>query len=867
MSDTKRRLAAILFADIQGYTALMGKDENHASTLLRKFQKEIESLVTSHQGQVVNLYGDGALCTFDSPLDAVRCGVQLQQSFQRDPQVPVRIGIHSGTVVFENGKVYGDSVNVASRIESMGLPGAVLLSKKVRDELKNQPEFKLAEMGEFEFKNVEEPIRVFALQNTGLVVPDPDAVEGKFQHKETKDEPAKRQSLPIKSILAFLAILSIGALYWIYFIPQKSSVSTEKYLSVLVMPFEVQADPDLAYLGNGLVDLISSSFDGLGPLRSIDPNAVLGRLTKRDGYVRDPEFALNTFSDFNPDRLVLGALTKVGNDLHIIASLYDGEGELLVKEMEEASNENNLPAALDKLCRRLVSTEFKIKEHEDEALVALSSANMGVLKKYLEGNQLLREANYQEACQAYEAVLSMDSTLALGWYKLFYASTWGGNLTVLHRDTITKQVKTLKSELPPKYQLYFDLITAVLQVDFDQIHLLFEKGRVQYKEDPDLYALYGEYLYHHGARDLRGPEEAKPYFLRGIKSGNQFEDQMLLHHLLEIAFWEGSTEEFDSLISSQKDAPADFQAPKRWLLANEQEKKELEKIDGFFSVPHTLWEVMGPSTGYNLLSLDTFNRLRLERIGGTKSRDMILARSLIEQVRGKAPNYYLLPEDRYFYFLPWFVTHVPDPALFPAFPSYFSFKEIVEAPEDFDKVPKPLKIFSLNTLNAYCGSEEEYQTSSKALIDLFPTSKGGLAKWYYYYGAIIYHRRAGRNDMALALMDSLQNQVVSPDNLLYYNSSAGPIHFITANILLERGEYEEALKWYESISYMHTTNALLMGQAVIQKAKCLEQLGRKQEALKNYTYFLELFQDCDPYYDPWMEEAEAARLRIIRESD
>ena len=125
-----RKLAAILFADIAGYTALMQKDEATASTLLSRFQKSIEELIPENNGQIVNFYGDGALCIFNNPLEAVRCAMNLQNAFQENPKVPVRIGLHSGTVVFENEKIYGDSVNLASRIESMGVPGAILLSSR-----------------------------------------------------------------------------------------------------------------------------------------------------------------------------------------------------------------------------------------------------------------------------------------------------------------------------------------------------------------------------------------------------------------------------------------------------------------------------------------------------------------------------------------------------------------------------------------------------------------------------------------------------------------------------------------------------------------------------------------------------------------
>ena len=176
-----RKLAAILFADIAGYTALMQKDEQAASILLRRFQKNMEELIPKNNGQIINFYGDGALCIFNNPLEAVRCAMHLQKIFLEKPKVPVRLGLHMGTVVFENGKIYGDSVNLASRIESMGVPGAVLFSKKIRDEIKNQPDLQIKSLGSFEFKNVEEAMELYALSNQGFIIPVRESMRGKLK--------------------------------------------------------------------------------------------------------------------------------------------------------------------------------------------------------------------------------------------------------------------------------------------------------------------------------------------------------------------------------------------------------------------------------------------------------------------------------------------------------------------------------------------------------------------------------------------------------------------------------------------------------------------------------------------------------------
>jgi len=114
-------------------------------------------------------------------LNAIKCSEKLQYSLKTDPEVPVRIGIHQGDVVAEGGNIFGDNVNIAARIESMSIPGAILLSAKVRSELINQPDIKLKSLGVYEFKNVEDPIEVFAYACEGFPVPKKSEITGKFK--------------------------------------------------------------------------------------------------------------------------------------------------------------------------------------------------------------------------------------------------------------------------------------------------------------------------------------------------------------------------------------------------------------------------------------------------------------------------------------------------------------------------------------------------------------------------------------------------------------------------------------------------------------------------------------------------------------
>ncbi len=170
--STKRQLAAIMFTDIQGYTALMQQNEKKALQVRDKHRHIFNSATKNHQGKVLQYYGDGTLSVFDSAIDAVECGIEMQLGFLKDPSIPVRIGIHTGDIVFSEEEIIGDSVNIAARIEAQAVPGSVFISDKVYDEIKNQATIKTVRLNTIKLKNVERPVEIYAVSNAGLIVPE-----------------------------------------------------------------------------------------------------------------------------------------------------------------------------------------------------------------------------------------------------------------------------------------------------------------------------------------------------------------------------------------------------------------------------------------------------------------------------------------------------------------------------------------------------------------------------------------------------------------------------------------------------------------------------------------------------------------------
>ena len=178
--DTTRRLAAIMFTDMEGYTAVMQQDEAKAAAMRALHRKVFSALHDQYHGQIIQYFGDGTLSVFQSGVEAVECAVAIQEAVtQSEPIIPLRIGVHLGDIVFDGPEIFGDGVNLASRIESMGVAGAILLSENLNRELANQKHLRTLSLGTFALKNVTEPVEIFAVTNRGIRVPLRNELKGK----------------------------------------------------------------------------------------------------------------------------------------------------------------------------------------------------------------------------------------------------------------------------------------------------------------------------------------------------------------------------------------------------------------------------------------------------------------------------------------------------------------------------------------------------------------------------------------------------------------------------------------------------------------------------------------------------------------
>jgi adenylate cyclase len=222
-----RRLAAILAAELAGYSRLMGADEEGTHERLKAHLQElVNPKITEHRGRVVKNTGDGMLAEFPSVVDAVRCAVEIQRGMgEREPEMPeerrirFRIGINLGDVIVEEHDIFGDGVNVAARLEALAKPGGISVSRVVRDQVRDRLDYAFEDMGQQQVKNIARPVRVYRLREPAASVEEP--------------LPASPQPLPL---------------------PDKPSIA--------VLPFtNMSADPEQEFFADGIAeDIITALY-------------------------------------------------------------------------------------------------------------------------------------------------------------------------------------------------------------------------------------------------------------------------------------------------------------------------------------------------------------------------------------------------------------------------------------------------------------------------------------------------------------------------------------------------------------------------------------------------------------------------------
>lgn len=331
-----RMLSAIMFTDIEGYTALMQTDEKNAIEIREKHRSVLEKCISDFNGKILQFYGDGTLSTFNSAVEAVKCAVEIQKNLNQEPKIPVRIGVHLGDIVFQDDGIYGDGVNIASRIESLSISGAILISDKVNDELGSHSDLSTRSLGRYTLKNVSRPCEIFAVIDKHLNIPTPEQIRSK---------------------------------------------TGEVKKSIAVLPFvNMSADKDNEYFSDGMTEEI------LNALAGVDGLQVTSRTSSF--VFKNQNIDVRTIGkELNVKTVVEGSVRKAGNKVRITAQLINtSDGYHIWSDVYDRDLEDVF-AVQDEISRKIANTLRRkldlSKESEEESQSV--PRNLEAYELYLKG--------------------------------------------------------------------------------------------------------------------------------------------------------------------------------------------------------------------------------------------------------------------------------------------------------------------------------------------------------------------------------------------------------------------------------------------------------------------------------------------------
>jgi adenylate cyclase len=394
MSGEQRRLAAIMFTDMVGYTALGQRNESLSLALVEEQRKLIRPILTRHNGREVKTIGDAFLVEFLSALDAVRCAYDIQRavrefniSLPEERRVHLRVGVHLGDVVESGGDISGDAVNVASRIEPLAEDGGVCVTRQVYDQTQNKFELKLMSLGVKLLKNVSLPIEVYR-----MVMP------------------------------------------WSVETPAPSNQLDKTRLAVL--PFSnMSPDPNDQYFADGITEEIISIVSGISGLSVISRTSVMGYkgTTKKLGEIG---------RELDVGSILEGSFRKAGNRIRVTAQLIDVVGDKHLWAQNYDKTLDDIFAVQSEIAEK-VAGELKTRllKSEKRTVEKKPTENTEAYTFFLQGRELLREeteASLRQAISLFERAIQLDPGFARAYVGMAEChlmlaesgqDTYGGSLS------------------------------------------------------------------------------------------------------------------------------------------------------------------------------------------------------------------------------------------------------------------------------------------------------------------------------------------------------------------------------------------------------------------------------------------------------
>jgi len=426
--DFKRKLTAILSADVKGYSRLMGEDEAATVRTITAHRKVISSVIQKYRGRVVDSPGDNILAEFVSVVDAVQSAVEIQEVIRaKNAELPegrrmeFRIGINLGDVIQEGERIYGDGVNIAARVEGLAEPGGICISGSAYEQIENKLALGYEYIGEHTVKNIVKPIRAYR-------VPVGPGAAVSTVRTEKRDGLKQRRSAAVATVVVLLLLVG-GVVIWKSYIktpaPPGEIASVEKMAfplpdrpSIAVLPFNnLSGDPAQDYLSDGTTENIITALSKILNLFVIARNSTFSYKGKT---VKVQEIA----EDLGVRYVLEGSVQKAGQRVRITAQLVDGlTGRHLWAERYDRQI-GDIFALQDDITNQVVTAlEVKLTEGEAARISRRQTDNTDAYELFRRGLELYRQGtrtDNEQARRIFEKAVALDPGFADAWCFLGY---------------------------------------------------------------------------------------------------------------------------------------------------------------------------------------------------------------------------------------------------------------------------------------------------------------------------------------------------------------------------------------------------------------------------------------------------------------
>ena len=408
MKTYRRQLAAIMFTDIVGYTALMGRDEEKGLALLRKNREIHKPLIKKHQGKWIKEMGDGMLAQFDSAYNATLCAIEIQEKAKKEFKGQLRIGLHIGEIIMENEDIFGDGVNIASRIESLTDPEGIYLSEALQKALHNHTDIQTKYLAEVSLKNVDEPVRIYCVVGTDLCMPSQLKIQ-QLKSGIEKDSLTNKRFFksPIFYVLISILLVSLFTIqYWYAFKPPRVVEA------IAVLPFtNLTGNEDEQYFVDMMHDAVIGELSKIGDLIVKSRTSTL---QFKDTKLSIPEIARM----LNVDAIIESAVFKTGDSVLLQVQLIQArpvEDHIWAKEFERDTR--HILSLYGELARTIArDIEVELTPQEEIQLTHLEEVDPEIYKLYLQGQyhwKKLTKKGIELSKEYFDLVLEKDPDNAL----------------------------------------------------------------------------------------------------------------------------------------------------------------------------------------------------------------------------------------------------------------------------------------------------------------------------------------------------------------------------------------------------------------------------------------------------------------------